>query len=242
MRTLMITLCLMTALSAQAQTVPQQLRDAFYRNDVVTLRQMLNEDQLSGSDWKSLYYRAFAHVHIGRVTMFLDGDAALEHLQKAETLIEEILSIRDNEFEVWILMVSAKGLMVGASGGSRFWKGLQAGSTLKKAAKLAPNHPKVRFEKAIGLIFAPSWYGKDLNKAAALLLQNLDGELSNPDWVPNVRIEADHHAWLAFIALEQKNAGKALYHINQSLRFRSDYDFILSELKAKYAQLTGADS
>ncbi len=236
---LISTLCLLIALPAAAQTIPQQLQQAFYRNDITTLQQMLKKEELQSSKWQSVYYRSFAHVHIARVTMFTKPDDAMLHLQKAEYLLEEILETHSDQFEIWILLVSAKGLMVGASGGSKFWKGLQAGSTLKKAAEVAPNHPKVRFEEAIGLIFSPAWFGKDLDKATALLQQNLNGELSNPDWVPDVRIRADNHAWLAYIALEQKKAADASHHIKKALQFRPDFEFVLKELTNKHKQLIG---
>lgn len=239
MKQFLIFLLVFAATAVNAQTVTEELSMAFYQNDVPKLIELLEDPRMQGRDWQSGYYRAFAHVHIARVTMEQDGDSALDHLEKAELELEKILSTKENEFEVLILMVSAKGLMVGASSGTRFWKGLQAKDVLEKAEKVAPNHPKVRFEKAIGYIFAPSWFGKDLKKAMALLEKNLSGEFSNPDWTPDVRKRADNHAWLAFIALELKDPPKARFHIRQALKYQPDYKFALNELLEKYKQLTG---
>ncbi|MCP4296863.1 MAG: hypothetical protein GY786_14775 [Proteobacteria bacterium] len=238
MKIIMIVCCMLISLSTNAGEIKNRLQTVFYQNDINEMNQIMSDLEKRKKDWQNTYFIAFTQVHLGRVKIDDFPEQSLEHLQIAEALLDGLIEQKPDSFDAWILKVSAKGLMVGASGGSKFWKGIQAGNALDRAKELKPEHPQVRFENAIGLIFAPSWWGGDLDEAAVLLKQNLKGTFHFPDWIPNTRAHADHHAWLAYIALEQKRLKDARFYLDKALVYQQNYDFVQGELEEKYQQLS----
>lgn len=178
------------------------------------------------------YYMAYGYYRLNTIFTNISEDQREKYLDETVKYLKKDVKIAPNFAEAWALLGEAYGTK--ASGGmlSGMRYGPKAGRITKKALKIAPENPRVRFINAMGLLMTPSMFGgstkgaiKEFKKAAELFRTCQPKNKLMPGWG-----HAEVYAWLgnAYKKAEMYKKTKMAY--KQALKVDPDYGWVKHKL------------
>lgn len=156
---------------------------------------------------------------------------AINHLNKA-------ISIKEGFAEAHALLSGSYGLK--ASGGmfAGIKYGPKSNKEIDKALQLAPNNPRVLLLDGIGLLFTPSMFGGDtekaitqFNEAAKEFEKFTPKDETMPHWG-----KVEVYAWLGQAYEKQKQYEQAKQAYEKALKLNPDYGWVKNHLMPKLAE------
>ncbi len=183
----------------------------------------------AGTATNAEYNVAYADWRLAQLLMGQNNDKERIDtlLKEAQTLLEEAKRNSPEDPEVLSLLSGVLGLRIGQSMMRGMRLGPRAGNLLDKAARLAPENPRVALQKGISAFHTPRLFGGGVKKAEKHLRQAVDlfaREPLNAAWPNWGRIDA--LTWLGQALAKRGNKEEARQVYQQALELEPDMGWI----------------
>ncbi|MEL7539118.1 MAG: hypothetical protein AAFZ58_05715 [Pseudomonadota bacterium] len=223
--------------AAELADLAAQLQYAWYTeqsDELIVLAEQLADEKPRGDiePWLR-YYSAYGYY---RAAMLAGDDYFGEYVERCEDLSRALLR-QDPEFvEALILRGSCAALLSSRRPVSAVLAPSRAVKSFAKAARLAPENPRLLLQQAVAAIgrpalrdeFAP--VNQLLESSLVEFARSIDVDPLTPDWG-----EAEANAAIAQLAIKAGNKKRARDAIEQALQIVPDYyaaKALLNELRA----------
>lgn len=174
-----------------------------------------------------LYERAFGHYATSSALFRPDDKEELKaELETAVAILKQVHG-QPWEAEAAALQSTILGRLIGIEGGmSGMTLGPKAGQLLGRAAKQAPQSPRVLLFRAISLLNTPAAFGGDREEAAKVAQQAIDAFAANaqqpgPHWG-----EADAWVWLGMAKRSGGDIAGTKAAWEKALAIEPDYGWV----------------
>lgn len=178
------------------------------------------------------YYSGVLKMNLGKIYYNIDSDYAYRlFTQSVDNL--HIAESTNRTAEICALLSAAYGKRSSLAGLNAIFLGMKAKSWIFDASDLDKYNAKINLVAATHLMHLPSFYGGDKDKARKLLNDAFKINKKNQatdslalKWADDAEI----HAYLAQLEILENKPEKARYHMDEALKSRPKYGFVLYDL------------
>lgn len=193
---------------------------------LLRLRESLAAGAKSGQpDKYSYYYLGLSDYELA--VLDKDKGKATDYIDAAEDALQAALKLDPAFAEAEALLGSSYGVEIGLHPFKGMYLGSRVSSDLARAAKLAPEDPRVLLLQGISDYETPEAYGGDKPRAMAefhAALAAFDAYRQPDDQAPSWG-RAEIHVWLARAETGLKDFPAARAELNQALQIAPDYTY-----------------
>jgi len=219
--------------------IEERLEQASRKGLTSELRELAAELRLrvaaDGGDRAARYNLGYAAWRICQHLMPETGadEQRDEALEEAREQLQALLEIDADDVEALSLLSAVLGQMIGESSIRGMTLGPRAGAYISKAARLAPENPRVALQQGISAFHTPSLFGGGLDKSRTALERAamLFAEQDSTPW-PNWG-EIDALTWLGQVYARQGLVEEARAAYQRVLALEPDSGWIRYELLPK---------
>nr|WP_321354369.1 hypothetical protein [uncultured Draconibacterium sp.] len=181
-----------TAFSSKYEETMKANIDKLYQlHTSVELQALANQFERIGNaeqdKWLPNYYAAYCFI---RSTFFdeMAADAKHAQLDKAQTLVDQLMKTNDDESEIYALQALLYQIRItDMSKGAKY--SMKASDAIKQAERLNPNNPRVYYLRGSNTFHTPKFFGggaekakPDLEKAAEMFESTQQTDSLMPTW------------------------------------------------------------
>lgn len=201
-----------------------QIESAYQIRDGITLQSLQTEAKT--------YEQALAHYRLATLYYFTQKkeEIGIETLKASSEILEELLRNEPNNPEVLALLSGVYGMQIQMQPMRFMSLGYKSTKLIKKAAKIAPQSPRVQFFLGVNKLNAPSMFGGSEQEALAAFTQAVEffdaGKSGSYNWG-----QLDALIWRGITLKKMGNAEAAKQSWKKALELAPDSRYAKRLLK-----------